>query len=350
MGRGLLWLTLNLSAKQDETSQLLSQAEQHTLALALETSRARVSELQSQLSEAESILKEANCLLRRKNEQIEMGQADVERLQEERQRFESQIDEQARGLEAFAVEQSQTQKLLAEERAKTEELRRSVRDLKETLRVQMASSRQEETQQKLNAALLRLEEERKAAAELRLHLGKAEQKLEEAYAKRDMEQARSSDLVQQIERLAYDKDVIIEEKRQLIERVEKLREQVRSARKQLQERAVTETWARLPWSELDERWLEEREAMRDYLHDLISAVQSQGDATSAPRDKWASWEQWIEVEMALLQDILTSLEKADEDSLGDLKQAQELLALRWYLLEYTRQVALSRLQQTAFSV
>ncbi len=333
---------------KDETSRLLSQAEQHTLALALETSRARVSELQSQLSEAESILKEANRLLRRKNEQIELGQAEVERLQEERQRLESQIDEQARGLEAFAVEQSQTQELLADERAKTEELRRSMRDLKETLRVQMASSRQEETQQKLNAALLSLEEERKASAELRLRLGKVEQKLEEAYAKRDLEQARSSDLVQQIERLAYDKDVIIEEKRQLIERVEDLQEQLRRARAHLQDRAVSETLARLPWKELDGRWSEEREEMRDQLRDLVSTVQRLDDAAFVPAGKWESWEKWVEVEMGLLQDILTSLEQVEEDSLVRLKQAQELLALRWYLLECTRQAILINLQETTF--
>jgi len=334
----------------DETSHLLSQAQQHVLALTLEAARAQVADLQNQLAEAKSDLGDNRRLLQRKNEQFENSQAEVERLQEEREQLKAQIEEQAYSLEALAAEQNRTREQLREEQAKTEELRRSVRDLKETLRVQMASSRQEETQHKLNDALLRLEEERKEAAELRLRLSKVEQKLEEAYAKRDAEQARSDQLVQRLQRLEYDKGVIIEEKRRLTGRVEKLQEELRSAREQLQERAINEVLARLPWDELDERWLEEREAVRDHLCTMIGAVQSQDDVASAPMDKWESWAQWMEVESTLLQDILTSLEKADEDSLNTLKQAQGLLTLRWYLLECTRQVILAQLQETLFTL
>jgi hypothetical protein len=333
----------------DETSRLLSQAERHTLTLALETARSRVAYLQDRFTEAETILKEANRLLQRKNEQLETAQEEIERLRSERKQLTTQTEEQAGRLEALAAEQDQAQEKLEEEQAKTEELRRSVRDLKETLRAQIEGSRQEETQQELNQALLRLEEERKEAAELRLSLRKLEQQIEAAYAKRDREQARSAALEQQVDELQYDKEVIIEEKRQLAERLDRQGSELRSIRRRLQDRAAREALTQLPWEEMDRQWLEEREAVRDYLHGLVSFLQGQGEASTSPVDKWGMWDRWLEYETSLLQDVIPALDHANEESALMLRRAQQLLTLRWYLLEYTRQAVLSAIQTESFA-
>jgi chromosome segregation ATPase len=331
-----------------ETSRLLSQAQQQVLALSLESAQEQVTDLQSRLAKAQSDLEDSQRLLQRKKEQLGTEQARVENLQEENSHLRAQIHKYVHDLESLSVRWEQTQEQLTEEQAQTEELRHSLRHLKETLRAQIEGSRQEEVQERLNEALLKLEEERKETASLRLGLRKLEQQVKEAYAKRDIEQERSSKLEQKVERLEHDKGVIIEEKRRLTERIHHLDEELRGTHDQVKERAVSEILRELPLNELNDRWTEDREAIRDHLHALVAEGERKGDITASPIDRWVTWEQWLEDERALLQDALTPTRSDDEDNLGALRRAQELLALRWYLLECTRQVILTKMQDTLF--
>jgi len=336
-----------------ETSELLSQAQSNVLIVALENAQAQVAELGERLAEAESARDDSRRLLQRKNEQLEMAQAEIAGLKEERSGFVARADEQAQVQGRLEAELLAIQQQLAEERAANAELRKSVHDLKGTLRAQVESSRREETQQRLNDALLALEAERKESASLRLKLGKLEQQLESAYAKRDQEHERNQDLARQLERLAHAKEVVIEQKRRLNQRLKDLQSDLDGAHRQLQDQAVRGTLDALPLSRLDDRWLEEREAIRGYLHTLISTLKAERETPPPGPDRWALWSQWLEHEASLVRDVLTALDEDEgghSDSVRSLENAQQLLALRWYLLEYTRQAVLLADQEHSFPV
>jgi hypothetical protein len=70
-------------------------------------------------------------------------------------------------------------------------------------------------------------------------------------------------------------------------------------------------------------------------------------------DKKELWRDWLERELALVEEGLAALDTYPETGgwfdTAVFNQAQELLALRWYLLEYTKQ-AIQRVEMTSFSV
>ena len=334
-----------------ETSELLSQVQRNVLVMALEAAQTQVAEQKKKLAEAEATREDNRRLLLHKNEQLEASRDRVTELETDREHLLARVAEQAGDQKRLEAELLAVQQQLAEEQAVSAELRQSIRDLKSTLQAQIESSRQEETQQRLNEALLALEEERKETAGLRLKLGKLEQHLENVHAKRDEEQDRNETLVQQLQRLGHDKEVIIEEKRKLTRGLEGLQSKLDRARRQLRDQAVHETLEVLPLSELDGLWSEERETIRDYLHALMGSLKVENETPSSGVDKWDVWSQWLEREASLVHDVLTTLD--DEihfDSVNSLENAQQLLTLRWYLLEYTRQAMLLALQELAFPV
>jgi chromosome segregation ATPase len=334
-----------------ETSGLLSQVQSEVLAAALETTRGQVAELKETLAETETSLEDNRRLLQHKNEQLEAAQTRVTELEEEQKRLLARAEEQSREQQRLEAELHDVQQKLADEQAISAELRQSVRDLKATLQLQVESSRQEETQQQLNQALLNLEQGRQEAASLRLKLNRLEQKLDDAYIKRDEERERNEMLARQLDKADRAKEVIIEEKRKLTRKLEDLQRELTSARRQLRDQVVQERLDTLPLSELDERWLEEREAIRNFLHNLMSSLSPEDEALPTSADKWEMWSQWLERETSFVDDVLDALDSdVHLGSLENLEQAQQLLALRWYLLEYTRQVMLSAIQESAFPV
>jgi myosin heavy subunit len=334
-----------------ETSELLSRAQSNVLIVALENAQAQVAELRERLAEAESARDDSRRLLQRKNEQLEAAQAEIAGLQEERSGLVARVDEQVQVQGRLEAELLAIQQQLAEEQAANAELRKSVHDLKDTLRAQVESSRQEETQQRLNDALLALEAERKESASLRLKVNKLEQRLESAYARQDEEHQRSETLTQQLQRLERAKEVVIEEKRKLTRELEVLQGELDSIRRQSQDQAVHGVLETLPLSELDARWLEERQATRDYLHALMRSSSVHGEMPSLGADRWKLWSQWLEREASLVHDALgASGTDAHLDNVRNLEHAQQLLALRWYLLEYTRQAMLLADQEHSFPV
>jgi len=334
-----------------ETSELLSQVQSNVLIVALENAQAQVAELRDKLTEAESSREDSRRLLQHKNEQLEAAQAKITGLEEEQARLLARLEEQTLTQEKLEVELSATRQQLADVQAANTELRQSVRDLKATLQAQIESSRQEDTQQRLNEALWALEEVRKEAAGLRLKANKLEQQLENAYAGREEEREHNKALTQQLQRLERAKEVVIKEKRGLMQRIEVLQDDLDSTRHQLQDQVADEGLDVLRLSELDDRWLEEREAIRDYLHTLVSSLWAETETQPPETDQWGLWAQWLEREASLLRDVLTTLDSGiNLDSVERVEDAQQLLALRWYLLEYTRQAMLSAAQESAFPV
>jgi len=334
-----------------ETSELLSQVQRSVLVMALEAAQTQVAELQKKLVEAEDICEDNRRLLLHKNEQLGASRGRVTELETDREHLLARVAEQAGDQKKLEAELLAVQQQLTEEQAVSAELRQSIRDLKATLQAQIESSRQEETQQRLNEALLALEEERKETAGLRLKVGKLEQHLENVHAKRDEEQDRNETLAQQLQRLGHDKEVIIEEKRKLTRKLEGLQSELDRARRQLRDQAVHETLEVLPLSGLDDLWSEARETIRDYLHALMGSLKLENETPSSGADKWDLWSQWLEREASLVRDVLTTLDGGIHfDSMNSLENAQQLLTLRWYLLEYTRQAMLLALQELAFPV
>jgi len=332
-----------------ETSGLLSQVQRHVLVTQLEAAQTEVAELQKELMEAEAIREDNRRLLLHKNEQLEASRARVAELETDREHLLARIAKQAGDQKQLETELLAVQQQLTEEQAINAELHQSMRDLKATLQAQIESSRQEETQQRLNEALLTLEEERKQTASLRLQVGRLEQRLESAYAKREEERERNDSLTQQLEKLEHAREVIIEQKRELTRRLEDLQSELDSARRQLRDEAVHEALEILPLSGLEDLWMEEREAVRDYLYALMGSLTAEDETPSSDLDKWELWSQWLEREAALVREVLSGLQKeASSGSVNSLRSAQQLLALRWYLLEYTRQAVLSALQESVF--
>lgn len=334
-----------------ETSELLSRVQRDELVAALEIARTQAAELEGKLAEAESALEDSGRLLQRKNAQLETVHAEMAELEEERDRLRVRLDEQTNVQEVLTAELSTAQQQLAEERKANAELRRSVRDLKSTLQIQIESSQQEEVQEQLNQTLVNLEEERKETADLRLHVGRLEQRLESAYAKREEERERNDALTLELKKLERAKEVIIEQKRELTQRLEDLQGELVTARRQLRDEAVHEALEALPLSGLEGLWMEERETVRDYLYTLMGSLTAEDEVPASDLDKGELWSQWLERETALVRGVLSGLQnEASSDSVNSLRRAQQLLALRWYLLEYTCQALLLALQESAFSV
>jgi hypothetical protein len=295
-------------------------------------------------------LQDNRRLIRHKNEQIVTLQSRVAELEGDRALLLDRIGEQTSAQEALEAELITLEQQLADEQATSVELRRSVQDLKSTLQVQAASSRQEETQQQLNETLLTLEEERRQTASLRLKLGKLEQQLENAYARRDEERERNDTLAQQVQKLERAKEVLIEEKRVLTQRFEQLQDESERIRRHVRDQALHETLDTVPLPGLEEVWTKEREAVRDYIHALTDSLQPGRDTPLTPVNKWELWSQWLAYEASMVQAILNALSNEVDSGLDDIKRAQQLLALRWYLLEYTRQAILSAAQEPEFEV
>jgi hypothetical protein len=336
-----------------ETSELLSLAQGKVLAVALETAQMQVAGLKRQLKEAEADLEDNQRLLQHKNEQLGESQAQVSKLKAELEGKKAELEaghkEWDRVRKQLEQELRDVQRELDDEQAISIELHQSVQDLKATLQAQVASSSQEETQQKLDKALLDLEQEHKESARLRLQVDGLRRDLEDTYTKRDEARDQNKVIVQKQKRLEYDKEVLIKQKRGLAQKLETIERERSDLHRQLQEQIVQETLTASPLSELEERWADERDAIRDYMRELIHSLSVEGEASSSEIDKERLWSQWLEREAALVHSIVTALDgSVDLDAVNELEDAQQLLTLRWYLLEYTRQAILLALQESAF--
>jgi chromosome segregation ATPase len=220
-----------------------------------------------------------------------------------------------------------------------------VRDLKSTLQAQ-AEDRD------LDKALLELEEERNNSARLRLKVEDLRQDLQDAYDKRDTVRERVESLEQEVEQLEYDKEVIIKQKRHLQARIEELQRELKELRMQRDEQMYEQVLGAMPIEEMDSEWEQAREGIRNHIHSVLSILRAEPQSqVELDRDKL--WQDWVEQEMSLVEKGLVELDAYSETgrlpSTATFNEAQNLLMLRWYLLEYMRQ-AIEFTKMNAFPV
>jgi len=328
-----------------ETPALISRAQRTLLAEALETARKQLAEAEAKSHSIQAELDDLRRLVQHKIEQVETWRACYETAIAEQEQLRTRIAELEAQHQADQDTITELQRQLEDERAAAQELRRSVADLKATLRAQAEERGTDE-------ALLELEEERKTSARLRLKVEKLEQRLENAYIKRDEALEQVESLRRELKRVQYDKGVIIEEKRRLQAQVEELQAELKELRTQHDEQAYERVLAVIPIADLESAWLNARQAIREYIHSVLSVLRAEG-GTQAKVDKVALWQEWVEREVSLVKDVLAALDAYPEKKVlpdqTQLQEAQKLLALRWYLLEYTRQ-AIRHAEETAFLI
>lgn len=83
--------------------------------------------------------------------------------------------------------------------------------------------------------------------------------------------------------------------------------------------------------QIDEAWEDALDALSNRVaHELETA---QHDASVEPS---YDWKEWMTQEQSLITSLLSSMEDASEDNLSDARELQDLLQLRWYLLEWIK--------------
>lgn len=336
----------------EEVSVLVRQAESTILTEALESAREHLAEAEAERDAAHAEVGKLQRLaqhrageaqdLRDSYEEAVAGQA---WLKDEIKTLKAEIKvlkEQRRSDEGVIGD---LKRQLADEEERVQELRRSVRDLKSTLQAQSED-------RDLDDALLELEEERQNSARLRLKVEGLTQDLREAYDKRDQVREQVESLEDQVRQLKHDKEVIIEEKRHLHRRVENLRTEVKDLRTQRDEQAYERALAALPVEDLQSLWQGARRDIRDHVHSVVSVLRAD-EQQQTLLSKSSLWSKLMERESSLVEAVLAHLDAYSETGsapdVSTLVTAQELLALRWYLLEYTRQ-AIEYAELTSFPV
>lgn len=329
----------------EEASVLISQAEANILAEALEIARERLAEAEAGRNVAEAEVEKLQRLAQRRADEIQRRRASYDVVAAEK----TQLEEEVATLKEQRRSDQQTimnlQRQLAEEQERVQELRRSVKDLRSSLQAQSED-------RDLDEALLELEEERQNSARLRLKVESLTHDLRQAYEKRDGVRQKVESLEQEVQRLNHDKRVIIEEKRRLQERMEGLQTQVKNLRMRQSEQASERLMAAIPIEDLESAWQQAREDVRDHIH-RVRAVLGTDPQSTVALDKNALWQDLVGRELSLVGEGLADLDTYPET--GKLpetvtfRKAQKLLALRWYLLEYTRQ-AVQYAEMTSFSV
>lgn len=329
----------------EEASALISQAENTILTEELETIREQLAEAEVRRDTAEAEVEKLQELTRRRADEVQKWRASYDEASIEQAWLKDEIKalKEQRGSDQEIIARLQRQ--LAEEQEHVQELRRSVTDLRSSLQAQ-AENRD------LDEALLELEDERKYSARLRLKVDGLTHDLREAYDKRDKVREHTDSLGQEVERLKHDKEVIIEEKRRLQKRVENLQAEIKELRMQRDERAYDRALAAVPFEDIDSVWQHAREDVRTHIHSILSTLRADPQH-QIEIDKSGLWQAWVGRELGLVEKGLAELDTyPDTGRLPDtaaLDEAQELLTLRWYLLEYMRQ-AIQHAEMTSFLV
>ncbi len=329
-----------------ETRTLISQAQGTLLAEALENARKQLAEAEAKTHSIQAELDKLRRLIQHKTQQLETRRISHETVIAELQQLRTRTGRLENQHQADQDTIAELQRQLEDERAVSQELRRSMSDLKTTLRAQAKERGTDE-------ALLKLEEERKTTARLRLKVTRLEQRLENAYTKRDEAWGQVESLRKELKRVQYDKEVIIEEKRRLQAQVEELQAELKELRTQHDEQAYEQVLAAIPIADLESAWLNARQAIREYIHSVLSTMRT-ASKTQVKVNKVDLWQEWVEREFSLVKDALVALDTYPETKLlpdqAQLQEAQKLLALRWYLLEYTRQAIRCADEETTFPV
>ncbi len=323
----------------DETSALLGRVEVTGLTAALRNAQHKATDLQAELDATRQRLSNLQEVLRHKTDQLQQIQAARAALDTDRQVLLERVGDLEMALRATEQASSEIQQERDEQAVLIQELRQSVTDLKASLRAQAESFRESDVQRNLDQALLELEEERKTSSSLRLQLSKLERQLSSALDKRDEEQQRADGIQESLERSERVREVIISEKRKLTNNLQKAEQELTALRLQAQAAPEGEFLLGLPAEDVGKHWNQAQSTIRDQIQALVAHLKGGAESATSP-DRRQTWDQWMAQEQTLIEEALApsafDLDRAAE-TLPDLEKAQHLLALRWYLLEYTRQ-------------
>jgi DNA repair exonuclease SbcCD ATPase subunit len=330
----------------EDASGLLSEARSTVLSETLEETRAQLSQTETQLEAAEDEIDRLRSVADRRSRKIHKWQETYKETEDERAHLEERLKITEENNQAAQEAISELEHQLGAEQELVQELRRSVRDLKSSLQAQ---AKDRETDQ----LLLELEDERKNTARLRLKVEGLTQDLQNAYEKRDKVRDQVNALQQEVNSLRHDKEVIIEEKRQFQEDLTDVRAEMQELRTQQGEAVYEKFVEAISLTDLGAAWLKHRREIRDHVQEIASTLIDEKEEAQLRLKKDELWEEWAERETALVGEALVTLAAYDRTGIlpntAELGEAQQLLALRWYLLEYMRQ-AIHHAQTTAFSV
>jgi hypothetical protein len=214
------------------------------------------------------------------------------------------------------------------------------------LEVAIASQKEtaSETKRRLDETLATLEEERKKNARLRLEFNRLEGERNTAYSKRDEERVWSERLAAQVARLKHDKEVLIDEKREVHNQLKQAESKLQELRENLI-KIEKEQKTMLALPHFDEAW---SKAVVIIAHHLTSALPNQKlvnqPANSHKRsDDWWTWQQ---METSLVRPLLELSMPVSAEDLTDVDRVQKLLAVRWYLLEWLKLSILEMLRKS----
>jgi DNA repair exonuclease SbcCD ATPase subunit len=111
----------------------------------------------------------------------------------------------------------------------------------------------------------------------------------------------------------------------------------------------TDKQVKIPTLDCDGAW---DKAVNDLALHLKSALpeQESADNSAQVNQRWGDWQSWQRIEVDLVQPLLDSSASASAGNLVNAEQAQKLLALRWYLLEWIKLSLLERLRDRNLTV
>jgi chromosome segregation ATPase len=241
---------------------------------------------------------------------------------------------------------AQLQQQLEYEQAEARELRQSISSLRATLH------QQAEAAEGRDDILLELEAERKSSSTLRLENKKLEQKLVEAYEKRDDALSHMEELEAQRAQAHHDKEVIINQKRDVQARLDKIVEELETTRTQRGQETIQQLSEIVLPEEVECAWLTARQEVNQQLHAMLAVLTM--SETEPEADKLSQWQAWLDKEISLvtetLQALATYAETKQLPGRKSVESAQSLLTVRWYLLEHIRRAILHLEEQTLFSI
>jgi len=360
----------------DKTSYFFTKVEQYMQATALDRAKKEFDDL-----------KRENSQLKIQNEQIASLQDSLQTLSVERnvhsqalQKVQNERDMLQQERDTVCQQRDHFSNELESEKLRTQELQQNLFDLRRSLDTIIASQLEtsNEVKRRLHDAMQQLAEEREEASALRQNVTKLQVGLESAerersiaYQKRDAERTRADNLETFLRKEEVAKQKVIAEVRKAhIELADakadqnKLRDDIT-----LKERdhsvllkAKQELEAELKQSQIDLteafQLLEEKE--QELLHTFdISRIDEVWDtsvtsiaqhfalhlpehratATTSniqTQEKLSDWQKWLHLEEELLQPLLSQQGAISVDKLQSAVQAQKLLTLRWYLVEWIK--------------
>jgi DNA repair exonuclease SbcCD ATPase subunit len=128
----------------------------------------------------------------------------------------------------------------------------------------------------------------------------------------------------------------------IVNHIEKLQEECRSLESTVEnlERELDRLAPALP--HIRREWTNTVETFRQEVDAQLESVEETSDSHT-PEDDWSDW---LSRERSTISDILDNLEQPSDHNLEATKNIQDLLRLRWYLLEWIRLGLIRHLEST----